>query len=254
MLIIRSEQLKVFEAAAVRRYEDEMGAHLAAVSPQLFKALGEEQMRRAIRFGIGRADSYGFTFCGPVRVYLELMLLFGSHFDSDPQYPWAAAILSDRDTETQMERAALLREMTLEYKDEVGDPANADTLRALRNILARVRQPLLISSEDFVSAMLQQIKLVHPQRAAYVGDEGLEALIHRGIDESQRSRFTTVRGMALVVMLMMALGHKCAEDPLYPWIARTMNDETITDPEARARLLLSGLDQVLTCLGDGERA
>ena len=96
-----------------------MVAHLAEFSPPLFKAVGEEQMRKAIRFGIGRADSYGFTFRGPVRLYLELMLLFGSHFDTDPQYPWAAAILTDQDSDPQMQCAERLYEVTMDYREEV---------------------------------------------------------------------------------------------------------------------------------------
>ena len=97
MLVIRPEQMEVFKEAALRSFESEMVAHLAEFSPPLFKAIGEEQMRKAIQFGIDRAGSYGFDFRGPVRLYLELMLLFGSHFDTDPQYPWAAAILTNQD-------------------------------------------------------------------------------------------------------------------------------------------------------------
>ena len=57
----------------------------------------KEQMRKAIHFGTGQTFSHGFNFRGPVRLYLELMVLFGSHFDTDPQYPWAARILADHD-------------------------------------------------------------------------------------------------------------------------------------------------------------
>ena len=94
MLVIRSEQRGGVQGGGVSAeafFEKEMvSPPFREFSPPLFKAVGEEQMRKAIRFGIGRADSYGFTFRGPVRLYLELMLLFGSHFDTDPQYPWAA--------------------------------------------------------------------------------------------------------------------------------------------------------------------
>ena len=38
-------------------------------------------------------------------------------------------------------------------------------------------------------------------------------------------------------MLMLAFGHGCADDSLYPWIARTLQDEAIADPTARARRL-----------------
>ena len=61
--------------------------------------------------------------------------------------------------------------------------------------------------------------------------------------------FRAVREMALVIVLMLAFGHGCADDPLYPWIARTLQDEAITDPAARAKRLekkaLTWLEHVL---------
>jgi hypothetical protein len=237
MLVIRSAQMAVFKKAALRSFENEMVAHLAEFSPPLFKAVGEEQMRQAIQFGRGRAESYGFTFRGPVRLYLDLMLLFGSHFDTDPQYPWAAEILTDRDSGPQMQRAERLHEKTMDYRQKVAGPEDAYTLKALRNIQALARQPLEFSPEGFVPGLLGEIKRIYPQKAAYVGDQGLETLIHKGIGGARKQRFTTGRGVALVVVLMLAFGHGCGADPLYPWIARTLRDERITDPEAKVKRL-----------------
>ena len=51
--------------------------------------LGKEGLVGVIRGGIKRAAKHGFTFTGPMRLFLELCLLFGSGFDEDVQYPWA---------------------------------------------------------------------------------------------------------------------------------------------------------------------
>ena len=75
---IRSEQITALENAMARRFQDEMVAHLAEFSPPLFRVIKEDQMREAVRFGIQKAGQYGFTLRGPIRLYLELMLLFGS--------------------------------------------------------------------------------------------------------------------------------------------------------------------------------
>jgi hypothetical protein len=257
MLVIRESQMKAFEKVAQRAFEDEMVAHLAEFSPPLFKAVGEEQMRKAVLFGINRADSYGFTFRGPVRLYLELMLLFGSYFETDPQYPWVAEILANRDSD-QMQRAERLYEKTMDYREKVAGPEDAYALGALRNISVLARQPLELSLDNFVPAMQQEIARVYPQKATYVGDERIEALIHKGIDGARRQRFSTVRGAALVVVLMLAFGHGCGADPLYPWIAKTLKDEAITDPDARAKRLekkaLTWLEHVLANFDKGRQA
>lgn len=257
MLVIQRSQMEAFKEAARSTFENEMVAHLAEFSPPLFKAIREEQMRKAVHFGIGQAESYGFTCRGPVRLYLELMLLFGSYFDTDPQYPWAAEIIKNSDMD-QMQRAERLYEKTMDYRNKVAGPDDVYTVRALRNISILARQPLTISSEAFVPDLLGEIKHIYPQKAAYVGDPQLEALIHKGIGGARRQRFTTGREFTLVVVLMLAFGHGCGADPLYPWIARTLRDERLTDPEARAKRLeakaLTWLEHVLVYFERGVQA
>jgi hypothetical protein len=259
MLLIRKEQMEVMRGGALRLFEDEMIVHLAEFSPPLFRAVKEDQMRKAIRMGMNRADGirmgmnradgYGFNFRGPVRLYLELMLLFGSFFDTDPQYPWAGEILTDRDSGPQMQRAEWLYERTRDYRQQVNGPQDAYTLSALRTIAAFARQPLQVSASDFVPSMIREMAQVYPQKTAYVGDEQLEMLIDEGTSTAKIHGFSTVRGAALTVVLMFAFGHGCCGDPLYPWIARTVNNERITDSEARAMRLekkaLTWLDHVL---------
>jgi len=249
MLAIRGEQMKVFEDAALRSFKEEMLTHLRDFSPPLFKTAGEAQMRAAIDLGISRAATYGFTFRGPVRLYLELMLLFGSHFDTDPQYPWAGQILVDLNFGSQMQRAEMLYEKTMDYREKVAGPEDNYSLDALRNIAVFAKTLIDIPQNNFAAFMLQEISQLYPQKVAYTGADALTALIRKGMEGAQRQRFGTARGAALVTVLMLGFGHGCGNDPLYPWIMKTLKDETITDPDARASRLekraLTWLEHVL---------
>ena len=252
MLVMRPEQMDIFRKAALGLFEDHVVRHLAEFSPPLFQAVGEGQLRKASRLGIERAAKYGFTNRGPVRLYLELMLLFGSHFDTDPQYPWVAEVLADPDSGHQMERAESLYQKSMEYREQVAGPKDAYTLNALRNIAVLAKQPLTLPIDDFAAAMQREISLIYPEKAAYIGGQAISALIRKGMDGARMQRFSTPRGMALVILLMFAMGHGCGSDPLYPWIAQTLRDPAITDPDARAKRLetkaLTWLDHVLANL------
>jgi len=250
MLVIRVEQMEAFKKAALLSFEDEMIGHLAKFSPPLYKTVGEEQMRKVIQLGMNQAGKYGFTYRGSVRLYLELMLLFGSYFDSDPQYPWASEILINRQSGSQMQRAERLYEKAMDYRQKVAGPEDAYTLEALKKIAIFAKQPFIIQSDNFIPAMRREIEYIYPQKAAYVGPACLEALITKGMGGARRQQFVTVRGMTLVVVLMLAFGHGCGADPLYPWIARTLQNEAIIDPAARAERLekkaLTWLEHVLS--------
>jgi hypothetical protein len=256
MLLIRKEQMDAFRHAALIAFENDMLKHLEKFSPPLFKAVKEDQMRKVIRLGMTRAKRlYDITFRGPVRLYLELMLLFGSYFDTDPQYPWARRILADQQIADQMQRADRLFWKTKEYRDNAGGPDDVYTLDALRNIRRLAPQPVPFDTAEMRSGMLAQISQVYPQKSAYIGREALDAFIDEGIVDGQHHGFSAVRELALVIVLKFAFGHGCLDDPLYPWIANTLKKETLTDRAECARRLeskaLTWLDHVLAYFDQG---
>lgn len=227
--------MEVFRQAALASFEEEMLAHGQEFAPKLSRLLGERQLRLAVRGAMARADRHGFTDRGPIRLFVELMFLFGSAFDSDPQYPWAFDIL--RDPAPQMRRAERLYGRVLDYQEKVSGPDAANTRAALKTLSFLPQQPLSFAAEEFVPAMLRELAYVFPQKAAYLGEEALTALIRASCATAQAARFPNSRGYALMVALGFAFGHGCADDPLYPWIARTLKDANITDPSARAARL-----------------
>lgn len=253
-MIIRNVQMQQFSKTALRTFEDEMVAHLAEFSPPLFQVIKDEQMREAVRFGIRRANEYEFSFRGPIRLYLELMLLFGSYFDTDPQYVWASEILKDRNANSQMQRAEQLYEKTLEYQEKVSGQDAENNRRALNELLIMARQPTKISPTNFATDMYGELKRIFPQKAEYTGQDNLMQIIQKGEAQAESYRFPTVRGKVLIVSLMFGFGHGFSDDPLYPWISRTIKDERIIDPAARAERLekkaITWLEHVLT--GQGE--
>src|SRR5262245_54088671 len=87
-MIIRREQMVLIERAQVQQVERGLVAGLRSFSPELTAAIGDAGTHEVVRIGITKATSYGLTQRDTVRLYVELMVLFGSHFDTDPQHPW----------------------------------------------------------------------------------------------------------------------------------------------------------------------
>jgi len=247
MLKIRSDQMKTFEEAAWLRFENEMVIHSREFSPKLCEVIGEAQLRIALGQDIKRAVEYGFTYQGPVRLYIELMFLFGSHFDTDPQYPMFAKVLNA--SGDQMERAEQIHEEVAVYLEKVSGADNIYVRKALENLSAFARKSLMLSSDEFVRDLLQEMTSAYPQKVAIIGIEALTQLIHEGRAEARKYGFSASRGEALMVVLMFAFGHGCTDDPLYPWISGTLKNEKIISPAARAERLekkaLTWLDHVL---------
>lgn len=249
MLVIRKEQIEHLGGGTLRAFENEMVQHLAEFSPPLYRVIKDDQLREVVRFGIGQAERYSFKLRGPVRLYLEMMLLFGSHFDTDPQYPWAKEILVDRHSRPEMERADLLCAKVTDYQEKVSGPNGEHTQEALEGLQNIGRNPLNLSSNDFEESVRREMYRVFPQKVEYIGNDNLGKLIRDGRAEAKKYDFPVTSGETLMVVLKFAFGHGCADDGLYPWIGRTLKDERISTPAARAERLerksITWLDHVL---------
>jgi hypothetical protein len=254
MLVLRNEQMEVFRKAALASFESKMMVHLSGFAKRHCEVIGEENVRYVIRLGIERSALYGFTDRGAIQLFLELMFMFGSYFDTDPQLPWAAQILQNREADEEMACADRLYHRTMDYLNAVAGPGNAYTIRALKKIRMIAAQSFTFTSENFVGSLMTEMADAYPEKYRYVGKDALKTLIERGIDSAKTHKVKTDRSLWLFCVLMFALGHGFANDPLFPWIARTLTDSALTDPDQRAKKLegraMAYLDRVLAHFGE----
>lgn len=246
MLRIRPEQMKVLEADVLNRFNQEMLEHSKEFSPELCNIIGDEQLRVALKQAMKRADEYGFTNRGSVRLYVDMMFLFGSDFDTDPQYPELVEILKSDDE--QMQRAEALYEVVLDYNAKIAGPDASFVYHALRALPDFAQERNSYPPDIFVAKIIDKMQQMYPQKADYIGEEGLITLISEARHKAQEFRFPTIsnRGEVLLIVLMFSFGHGCTHDPLYPWISQTLQDKKILDPAERIKRLEK---KALTWLG-----
>ena len=234
MLVIRREQMNSLGQDFLRRFEDEMVCHGRDFSPRLSEVIGQEQLCIAVRSAIRRAGEYGFTQRGPVRLFVELTMLCGSAFDTDPQYDLLGKTL--RGQGDQMSRAEQMFAVYVEYLETVCGVDNANVARALTNLMLFARTQMSFPN-GFDAGMLDYIAEIFPQKSVYTGEANMVRLIHHAAARARSFGFSTHRHSALLIALMVGFGHGCTEDPLYPWISRTLADPLIVDPVRRAERL-----------------
>jgi hypothetical protein len=258
MLKIRKAQLDAFADAAALQFETSMVGHSLEFAPPLCSVLGPEQTRVAVRRALEQARAHGFTNQGPAKLFVECMLLFGSDFATDPQYPWIIEALADGNPETQKERASRLFVGVGAYQEAVLGPGDEHTLRALQKLRDLAGREFRIRRETLHDNMFRAITQVYPEKAKFAGDQAVANLIASGVETAAACDLPEGRGQVLVVVLMFAFGHGCFADPLYPWIGNTVRDSRIIDAAARAKRLeqkaLTWLDRVLVNLAKEKKA
>lgn len=107
-LTVRPLQMAVFSELEVRKFEEWMLVHLRRFFPRECRAADEKQLRETIQYGIERAAAYGVNSKRDVCKYIDLMIVFGKNFDTDPRYSWAGQILGEPGDSSAKMRSAVL--------------------------------------------------------------------------------------------------------------------------------------------------
>ena len=234
-----------------------MRLHLWQFSPRHCEVIQDTGVREVVKVGIQRAGDCAFTRRGPIRLYLELMFMFGSEFGTDPQHAWAAQALDPSLADDEMFRAQLLFEAAQYYLARVSGPNHryaAESLRQTRRAIDKSPASLDMGPDDLAPALKSALRSVYPEKADYLGEQGLCTIIKLGFETAATHLVHSARAMAFFVFLVFALGHGVTDDPLYPWVRSALRNALISDPHDRAARLEARatvyLDRVIAYVKD----
>jgi hypothetical protein len=252
MWMIRSGQVEALRQSSLSKFEDDMVKHLQGFIPKLATVLGDAALRTVIRYGVERARTYEFTSRACVRFFIEMIVLFGAEFDTDPQYPWALEALTEQPDDDQTIRGQRLFHKAKEYLETVSGPGRSHVKEALRRSRQEPFEGPPVGAPDFAKQVKERFYRVYPQKCEFLGERAFDGLIQRGLEESRQHSVTSDAGTALFIGLMFTVGHGMVRDPHLPWIGRTLGNGANSDPNRRAERLYSKamtyLDEILDSL------
>lgn len=238
MLKIRKEQYEELGKISLKRFEDSMVEHIKEFFPENYDALGEAVVRNVIEYGVDRAEAHGFETEPDVNMYIDLMLLLGSHFDTDPQLPWVTAILEDETIADPVVRAEKLYDQAIEYLDHIEGPEDEYLVKALDEVGEISFEDLpLAPSDNIKNTTVSFLQRIWPEKCRALSADALNHLIRYGTESAHRYRITGQRGVVLYTVLMFMLGSGFYMDPQFPWAASVLKEEsTINEAERIDRL------------------
>jgi len=163
----------------------------------------------------------------------------------------AIEILAKTEELNQMERAEELHIKVKDYLEKVDGEDNVHTLKALEDLSSRLKQRIEFQHDNFDRDTLRLMKEIHPRKVAETGEEPILQLIADAKTKAgELYGFEEARSLGLMAVLMFAFGHRCDNDPLLPWISRTLSqtgqvDEAETVAKDLERRAVIWLDAVL---------
>lgn len=237
MLNIHSDQIDVFKETALKQFEDEMVEHVQDFFPNHFALMGEEGIRTLTRYGYVRAKPYGLISKRNVCLYINSMLLLGSHFDKDPQYPWASEILNNESGINPNDRMDAVSEKMLDFMEAISGPRHLNIYRAalnMKNNHQKIYQTLVLGD---IADTSKDLFRLFPKKHEAVGEEHIEALVKKGVTDARRYGIKDESLARVYILFMFSMGAGFASDPQFPWTSQILNDDTIPDERAKVELL-----------------
>ena len=104
MLVIRPEQLEVFQRVANRDFEERLRRHLQRIWPETCLMLGAVEVDRRIADGIDRAVERGLGSERAAAAFVDVSWAVGEHFYREA---WARAIFANRSLDAEAKAARL---------------------------------------------------------------------------------------------------------------------------------------------------
>ncbi|MBK5291553.1 MAG: hypothetical protein JJE04_07765 [Acidobacteriia bacterium] len=238
MLIIRKEQMEVFQSAGAPHFPVRMTIYVQEVFPDQSERLTEEGVRRAVQSAIERAKHRGLTNQDGARLYIDLLFRLGWGFDTDPQIEWAGRILSDpqlTDAEVKLQK---FQEEANNFLDQVLGPSNKNAVEAAKQLAGETIDGFPAGAW-FEGAIRERLNRFWPQKYESLTEPGVEALMRRGVSAANAFGITATSGLFTWIALMFILGSSFDRDPLLGWPAKLLNELAGADSSTKARKLHS---------------
>ncbi len=237
MLRIRTSQMQTFEQAAMTAFELRMVEHLRTYFPGHYRIWGPETARTVVQYGCKKAQGYELTTERNICLYLTLMATLGGNFDTDPQLPWARAILTDPTISEPTTRIDRLTDQAMEFLDQTVGKNDHYLNRALLRVRNEFAELLADPSfPDVPTHALAMLSRLSPQRYRVVGEECLRAVVPVGIQRASDYGITTRRGQLIYLGLMFTFGSGFDSDPQLPDYALILKNSDLDGQEKAERL------------------
>lgn len=252
MLKINAKQQAALGRSALADFEGRMLAHLKRFSPRHLRIVGDRELLGMITTGNDHANLHEFTSERSVRIFVEMMLMFGIGFDADPQHPWADEPLRARDDEHL--RADRLHAAAWRHIDDTAaDDLNAAGVREAGHASAPLRQfaqetarpPSDPSAWDLRVRLTARTRRLFPRKCAHIGEPALTRSVDQAVAMARSFRLTSERGLSVFTGISLILGAEFFHDPQFLWAKRTLSADGIDDEQVRVERLLGETNECL---------
>ncbi|OKO98668.1 hypothetical protein [Xenorhabdus eapokensis] len=229
---LNEDQWNMLKKYSFNAYIDELVVHCNESYPYLDIKLGKDGLRSALKNAVEAAKNEGFDQRGAIQFYIDMLILFGAKFQTDPQYTWIKTILDNNSHLGQLEKTSLLYHEVTRYLNEVhGEQDNhlKASILKFQNINIEHLNVQWITYESNVDVLLNSL---FPKKYQYIKQDRIKKLIQFGIEKSNQYGIENANYSAFLTLIMFLLGHEFEQDIFLPHLNKKLFKQYYSDTDS----------------------
>lgn len=216
-----NKQFEQLKPNAFENYISELVTYCDKAFPYLKNTMGEQNLREILAQAINKAKESGFTQRGPVQFYINMQIVLGAGFETDPQYPWIYKNLERNNNLPQLERTDRLYLQTKEYLDKIVGEQEKYLFDCAHRLQSLTLDNMDVGRKDYINNVHALLYKIYPQKYQATEKDTLTGLIKKGTEKAYYDYgFEQANHAAMIVLLMFLKGHQFDQDPFCAWANR----------------------------------
>lgn len=217
LITLTEQQLSHLKQQAKTTFEIDLLTHLKQTYPKHVRIIGAANCNLFIDQVVNRCQFYKIDRFSLATQYLDLMMVLGSYFDTDPLLidrisPYLAK-LSESDSTCLYELNDVLAH---DFRKSMGENLifYKQALNKLRLFSPNNIPTSLVTDSDVVPFVYN----LYPERAQLIEIDQLHNVFNQNFDFYKEQNINLPNGKALILALQFFLGTGVLHDPLYGWL------------------------------------
>ncbi|CDM88585.1 hypothetical protein [Xenorhabdus bovienii] len=226
------EQCNKLKNYSINTYIDELVAHCNESYPYLEMQLGKEGLKTVLTDAIEKTKNAGFDQRGPVQFYIDMLILFGAGFQTDPPYSWVKELLDNHTHLGQLERITLLYHDLTRYLNEVHGEQDEHLKTSLLKLQSINIEGLNVQWNTYESNVDALLNSLYPQKYRYIKQNSVKKIIQFGVEKSGQYGMKNANESAFLTLIMFLLGDQFDQDIFLPHLNKKLFRQYYSDTDS----------------------
>ncbi|ATZ10347.1 hypothetical protein [Erwinia amylovora] len=199
-----NSQVDVLKKLSFANYLNEIMQHYEIMFPLLIPLLKKECFRSFVEQGIVLAKESGYTQRGPVRLYLDMMIIFGSHFEQDPLFK-KLKVEEDKNV-SQIEKSVTLYTLLGKYLKTVYGLSGLYFKESIRVFQRLNIKTLPVGINVSNNELHELLRGIYPQRYDFATSDSIDELITLSDEYCRRHGLKNQNNKSYLILVMFLFG------------------------------------------------